>query len=405
MRWMASPLLLLGAMAGTAGAQSWSVHGYVDLRGAGAASAQGWTDGGLGKTRFGGGGETGAVGGALAGSLQLGPAWLATAQLQAIPEQRNALDVLDASLRYRPVSTTPWRWSVRLGAFFPPISLENGDVGWTSPWTLSPSAIDTWVGEELRTIGTEFHIEHRGEAQTVELLGALYTRNDPAGELLATRGWALGDVTSGLGASLREPDVLSRAVGAPAPIRYQPFVEIDHRVGWYAGLNWTAPAFGRVSILRYDNRADPQRETEYEGRDVYAWHTRFWSLGALAHVGPVTMAAQAMHGATAFEPVHGLLLDTRFNAGYLLAAWGEGRWQPAVRVDLFQTQQMPAFLADPLSERGHAAALAVNWRPRDHVRVTGEWLRVDSTRNQRRQMGEAARRIDSQLQVNVRLQY
>ena len=45
--------------------------------------------------------------------------------------------------------------SVKAGAFFPAISLENDDLGWTSPYTLTPSAINSWIGEELRTIGSE----------------------------------------------------------------------------------------------------------------------------------------------------------------------------------------------------------------------------------------------------------
>ena len=410
MRLLASPLLLLGAVTGSAGAQAWSgeawtLHGYIDARVVGPASEPSWVDGGLGKTRFGGAGTDGMSGAALAAHVQLGPAWMASAEVQVLPDQRHPLDILDASLRYRPVSTTAWRWSVRLGAFFPPIALENTDVGWTSPWTLSPSAIDTWVGEELRTVGSEVRIEHRGPSQTFTVIGAAFTRNDPAGELLATRGWAIGDYSSGLDASLREPDALSDAVGRPPPVRYKPFVEIDNRIGWYAGLDWSAPAYGRLTLLRYDNRADPTREVAYAGRDVYAWHTRFWSLGVQGDVREVTVVAQAMHGATAFEPVPGLLLDTRFNAGYLLATWGRGRWQPAVRLDLFQTQQLPAFLAHPLSEHGQAATIALNWRPRAHVRITGEFLRIDSARNQRRADGGPAHRIDSQLQVNLRLQH
>ncbi|HMB43719.1 MAG TPA: hypothetical protein VKM00_07540, partial [Luteimonas sp.] len=235
--------------------------------------------------------------------------------------------------------------------------------------------------------------------------GSLFGKNDPAGELLATRGWGMGDLTSGLGASLREPDAIAPLVGTTPPVRYRPFVEIDHRIGWYAGVDLDAPAYGRVSLLRYDNRADPTREQDYAGREVYAWHTRFWSLGMQSQVGNVLLAAQAMHGATAFEPAPGLLLDTQFNAGYLLAAWGQGAWQPAVRLDVFQTRQLPDWLPDPLSEHGHAATIALNWRPRQHLRVTGELLRVDSTRNQRRLDGESPHQVDTQVQVNVRLQY
>ena len=44
---------------------------------------------------------------------------------------------------------------MKTGAFFPTISLENDDLGWTSPYTLTPSAINSWIGDELRTIGSE----------------------------------------------------------------------------------------------------------------------------------------------------------------------------------------------------------------------------------------------------------
>ncbi len=44
---------------------------------------------------------------------------------------------------------------MKSGAFFPTISLENDDLGWASPYTLTPSAINSWIGDELRSIGSE----------------------------------------------------------------------------------------------------------------------------------------------------------------------------------------------------------------------------------------------------------
>ena len=38
---------------------------------------------------------------------------------------------------------------IRFGAFYPPFSLENADLGWQSPFTYSYSAINTWLGEEV----------------------------------------------------------------------------------------------------------------------------------------------------------------------------------------------------------------------------------------------------------------
>jgi phosphate-selective porin len=115
--------------------------------------------------------------------------------------------------------------------------------------------------------------------------------------------------------------------------------------------------------------------------------------------------AQAMDGSTAFEPVPGLLLDTRLHAAYLLGAWERGAWTPALRLDLFALRQLPETLAQPLSEHGNALTVALNWRPRERVRVTGEWLRIDSHRDQRVAAGLASHQIDQQLQLSLRLSF
>lgn len=386
-------------------AQDFQWHGFLDVRAVVPASETSWLEGGLGKTRFGGGDRVKVrLGSAvLAGTWHFAPSWIAVAEAQVQSSVHPHVDLLDAFVRFRPVSTTPWRWSAKLGAFFPPISLENDGVAWTSTWTLTPSAINSWVGEELRTFGAEVNVEHRGAGSTLEAGAAVFGSNDPAGELLAARGWSLSDATSGLNASVREPDVFASLTESSIPVGYQPFDEIDHRLGWYAHVTWKAPAYGQLTLLRYDNRADPARFEHYEDRDVFAWHTRFWSLGAKTRVGDVVLIAQAIDGDTAFEPAPNFYLETKFHAGYVLAGWGRGAWQPALRIDLFSLRQLPDFLSAPLSEHGHALTFALNWRPRDWLRVTGEVLRIDSTRNQRALEGLDPHQIDNQAQISARL--
>lgn len=401
----ASILLFLTTLAANASAQSIEWHGYLDMRVVAPSDARAWDEGGLGKARFGDDDNRVGFGTALlAGTWHVTPALVAFADVQFLPEQRHSLDVLDAYVRYRPVSTTPWRWSLKAGAFFAPISLENDSIGWTSHWTLTPSAINSWVGEELRTVGTELQVEHRGATRTFKAVAAVFGWNDPAGELLAARGWALGDLTSGFGAVLREPDVYASRARAPVPMLYRPFREIDHRVGWYAGVGVEAPGRGELALLHYDNRADPTAWENYVGHRTFAWHTRFWSLGAKKRLGDTVLIAQTMIGNTAFEPQPGLYLDTEMRAGYLLAGWGRGDWRPALRVDFFdlrQTSMSP--LSDPLSEHGSAVTLALNWRPNERMRLTGEVLRIDSTRQQRKLAGLAPRQIELQLQLGIRL--
>jgi hypothetical protein len=386
-----------------AAAQDFDAHGYLDCRLIARADERSWADGGLGKTRFGGGGTTATcVQAAVVATAQLTPALLALADVQYQTTDKNAFSALEAYLRYRPVSTTPLRWSVKLGEFFMPVSLENDAIGWTSPWTLTPSAIDGWIGEELRTIGAEARIEWRGAAQTFEGVAALVRENDPAGELLAARGWALADLTSGIGSRVREPDIYAIDNGDAVPLRFDPFLENDGRTGWYAGASWRATGLGRVAVLRYDNEADPSTHSG-GASPVFSWHTEFWSSGAELDIGDVVLLGQAMSGSTEIAPSPHFRTTTDFRAAYLLAGWNRGVLRPAIRVDVFSTDQLPRSIEERVREHGEAATFALNWRPREWLRVTGEALFVRSTRNARIEEGIASLQNDRQLQISARL--
>ncbi|HJT97428.1 MAG TPA: hypothetical protein VJ696_03865 [Rhodanobacteraceae bacterium] len=398
-------MLVCAGATGSANAADFGAHGYLDCRLIARADERSWADGGLGKTRFGGGGTSATcVQAGLVATAQLTPSLLALADIQYQTTDRGSLTALEAYVRWRPVSTTPLRWSVKLGEFFMPVSLENDAIGWTSPWTLTPSAINSWIGEEFRTIGAEARVEWRGAVHTFEGTLGLVRNNDPAGELLAARGWSLSDLTSGIGSRVREPDVYAVDNDAAVPLRFDPFVENDGRIGWYAGASWRANGYGGLSLLRYDNEADP---TTHSGGSspVFSWRTEFWSLGAEADAGDIVLLAQAMTGSTEIVPSPFFRTTTDFRAAYLLAGWNRGAWRPALRVDVFSTDQLPRDIEDRVREHGNAITLALNWRPREWLRVTGEALRVSSSRNQRIEEGIAARQTDSQVQLSARLMF
>ena len=405
LRRLALACLVASPLAGHA--QDVSLHGYVDGRLVAAPGERGWVEGGLGKTRYGGGKVEARFGGAaLVGTAQLTPSLLAFAGVQLQDGDRTGVDVLEAYLRWRPVSTTRWRGSVQAGAFFPPVSLENDAVGWTSPWTITPSALNSWVGEELRAVGAEARIERRGENATLELRGALFQRNDPAGNLLAVRGWSLSDLTYGIGSRLREPDAYVRDDGEQPPMRYDPFRRIGHQWGNYAQLTWRARGRGRLSLMHYDNHADPQAWQPYEGGErLYAWRTRFWSLGASTDTGSITWLAQAMDGDTVIEPVPNRVFTTRYRAAYLLAGWNRGAWRPALRLDHFSTRELPGTAGLHAGEHGNAITAALNWRPHDWLRLTFEVLQIDSTRTARADYGLRPHTRATQAQLSARLFY
>ena len=401
-RWLFGLLcMLIGASP--LHAQDFSVHGYADVRLVGTPDETGWTRGGIGKTRYGDGDSTGQFAAAvLTARWQATPALVFAADARYQPRYGAALSLTEAFARYRPVSTDAWRWSLKFGEFFPPISLENDGIGWSSLWTLTPSAINTWVGEELRTFGSELRVEHRGEGSTVEAAIALFGANDPAGEILAARGWALGDLVSGIGSRLREPDVYADLLGVSPPRRYDPFLEIDHRVGVYANVEWRSAEYGRVSAFYYDNRADPSDYHSFNGDDeLFAWRTKFSSIGAQTDIDNLVLMAQAMTGTTEIAPP-GFRSETHFSAGYVLAGWTLGQWRPAVRFDAFTTRTHAPF-PSLQNEHGNALTVALNWRPLDWLRLTGEAVRVAAVRDQRLSFGIAPRQIDTQVQFNARV--
>jgi hypothetical protein len=379
------------------------LNAFGDYRLVAPAGERSWNDGGLGKTRFGGGGglegRYGVAG--VVGSALLTPDLRIVGDLQFLSAGQDSLDLVEAYLRYRPVSTSRLRYSIKAGAFFPPVSLENTGVGWTSPWTLTPSAINSWVGEELRTFGAEGNLEWRGDEDTITLGAALFADNEPAGALLAARGWAFDDQVNGIGSEVRLPDILAQASADPAPYRYNAFQQIDDRVGYYADAAWQSPEWGRVTLMHYDNDANPAAGAP---DDVYAWHTQFWSLGAATRVGPVELLSQAMTGRTQVTPSPQYNTVTDYQAGYLLAAMTFGQWQPTVRFDVFGTQRASESPYGS-SEHGNAMTFALNWRPREWLRFTGEVVRIDSWRTQRLAEGLQPRQIDNQLQLAARVFY
>jgi hypothetical protein len=355
-----------------------SLSGYGDLRLVAPDSQTSWVNGGLGKFRYGAHeGNFRFAEAVLQASVRLADGLKAVTVLRAEPEQRSGIDALEAYVSYAPQSDGALSWSAKTGAFFPTISLENDDLGWTSPYTLTPSAINSWIGEELRTIGSEAIAKwHSDDFGTFSLTAALDCCNDPAGILMADRGWAMDDRPTGLFERVRVPDATMRLFHGAFPARTGEFDEIDGKVGWYAGLGWQMPDIGKITVLRYDNEGDPAAAT---ARDT-AWATRFWSFGARTQLGPVMLIAQQLTGFTEVIS-RGFKSDTKFQSAYLLASYDLDDWRFSLREDLFQTRHL-GNTPSPLSEDGAATTVAVSWSGIANLRLTGEVIAMQSRRSE-----------------------
>jgi hypothetical protein len=315
-------------------------------------------------------------------------------------------------VRYRPVSTTAWRWSVKAGAFFPPVSLENDEIGWTSTWTLTPSSINTWIGEEFRTIGAEAKLELRGTTDTLEANVAAFGWNDPAGVLIDERGWALHDRPTGIFDKPRLPDALVTHWGMTPPVETAMFKEIDDRVGYYARAMWRHEGIGRVEVLRYDNRADP---AAFDGK-TFVWRTEFWSAGLETEIGDFTVLAQGIVGETEIAPSASYDRVVEFWSAYVLIARAFEEWRFAARAEVFGTDATVTYYdfgegeweiedAPTFGEHGHAFTLAASWSPEDWLRLSAEALFVDSYRPQRRIVGLDPSSGESQFQLGARFYF
>jgi hypothetical protein len=361
------------------------------------AQPQSWLEGGLGKFRYGGDNtKLRAAEAVLQADLTLADGWHAVTLLRAEPQTPGVVDALESYLRYAPAAAGDLSWSVKAGAFFPSISLENDDLGWSSPYTLTPSAINSWIGDELRTIGSEATLRWKTNAGTLSLTGALTCCNDEAGIVMADRGWAMDDRPSGLFERVRLPTATLAIFHAPPYARTGLFDEIDGTPGWYAGAAWQMPGLGKITVTRYDNQADPAAVST---RDT-AWRTRFWNFGARTAIGPVTLIAQQMSGSTEIVS-RGNANLTKFESGFLLASTDVGDWRFSLREDLFQTRRAHA-ANNTWNEDGDAFTASASWSPEDWLRLTGEVIAMRARRGEYVPAGLGPRRDDTQTQVSTR---
>ena len=374
----------------TAGGFSLDASGYVEGGIIVSGESLGWEDGGLGKIRYGGtpSGDRRFLPraeGALVMEPKFGFDWSGTVVLSANDQQRMAIDVTEAFLQYKPAPTGNFGFKAKGGAFFPPISQENTGIAWTSPYTITSSAINSWVGEELKTIGAEATLFHRGEDLEIDLTGAVFAANDPAGTLLAWRGWSFNDRKTGFFDRLRLAPIRiispTGALSTQAPTE-KPFHEIDNRVGQYVDLALDYPPYGKLSVLWYDNNAN---DHAFE-KSQWAWRTKFLSLGYKAQLsGDVDIMAQYMNGSTSVitlpQPV-GTIVYTDYWSAFALASkeWGQNRI--SVRAEYFETSDEDKF-SDNNAEHGLALTLAYVYRPAPNQRLTVELLNVSSRRPER----------------------
>jgi hypothetical protein len=389
----------------TARSVEWS--GLLDVRALSADGERSWTRSGLGKTRYDSSGVR--LGQAILGAeWQVSDAITGSAVLNFSDDRRRLVDLQEAWLGWNPVPSGPWKMRAKAGLFFPPINqeIDYDRLTWTPTRTNSASAINSWIGEELRTKGLELSLTHRGRAagsaHDFGASAAIFNGNDPAGTLLAWRGWGVGDRITGASEPIQLADLpVYRPNGA---INQQTrdiklFREIDGRAGYYAALNYAYGDMVEVKAMHYDNRGEPLIVKQGQ----YSWATKFHHVGLrLRPTGHWELMAQWLSGSTVMGP-SAVALDYR--AWYALASHPLGKGTLTLRYDQFRTREHDILPADPNGEDGRAIALAFVFEMTPAVSVVTELLSVHSTRPSRMLVRDLPRQHERSLTTALRWQF
>jgi hypothetical protein len=285
----------------------------------------------------------------------------------------------EAYAQYAPELTPKVALRLRAGTLFPGTSRENVGPLWSSPYTVTLSALNTWTAEELRLTGLESLLRlTSSHGDELQLGGVVFRGNDTQGTLLAWRGWSVGDRITTLRETLPLPPLRSLAPGGGFEGQRRgtrPFDELDGRPGWQARARWERPQALLVQASYLDNRGDRALH-----RGQYSWRSRFATVGAELHLSrSVRLILEGMSGNTGMGVTTGPHVDLDFRVGYALLSWGGEKGRVSARLEGFRNRDL-VDSEEPNQESGYALTGAAFWQPRRVFRVGIEVLEVRSQR-------------------------
>jgi hypothetical protein len=321
--------------------------------------------------------------------------------------ERTEAGLSQAYLTYRPMRGSKLAFSARAGLMFPPASLEHEGADWHVRDSITPSAINSWIGEEVRPVAVEGTLSANFGEHKLRATAAIMAANDTSGTLLTFRGWALHDRTTL--AFRRQPlPPLEEYISDYQAGFTHPLLDVHngfaHRPGYYAKIAWQPPAPVRVELFRYDNRADPEDAND---DNEWGWRTEFDNLGVVADLGSGTqLKAQALQGRTrmGFKMQGRPLVDNRFRSAFVMLVHPFGPFGLAARVEGFDTRNRGSLVDDEYDDSGWSAMVAAK---REWGAITGlvELLHVSSRREDREELGLAPRQRQTQLQASMRMRW
>ncbi|RVT45447.1 hypothetical protein EMM73_13360 [Rheinheimera sediminis] len=306
------------------------------------------------------------------------------AQWHRAPEA--GFGVTEAWINWNPLPVSGYRVRGRAGIFYPALSLENTDLAWTSPYTNSFSAINSWIAEEIKTRAIELSVNRPGRFfksdHSIQWVGALFQGNDPAGSILTWRGFALHNLQTSIGERVHFANYPSIAAGGEIelqPAWVEPNRELDHKTGYYTGLHWLHKDQTEMRLYWYDNRGEPT--TFKHGQ--YAWDTRFLSL-AFQHqlTEQWRLLAQVLSGDTSMG-IQAVVAD--YQSSYLMLNYQLDRHSISARYDHFEVTDKDLTLTDDNNGKGHSWTFNWTYQLTAHLNLALEHSSLQSFQPNRTQ--------------------
>jgi hypothetical protein len=379
------------------------VHGLVDIRFAGVDGIDSYLGGDYGKFRYEDGNRLALGQGALSYKLSLNDEFSFLAVGNAYTDDGDSgVGLTEAYFLFRGLpSASGYRVKTRAGLMYPKVSMTNVLTGWASPYTLTYSAINGWLAEELRHQGVEFSLTRlgriSGDDSDIELTLALFQANDPAGAVLSWHGWTASDRQT-----LHHEDLaLPNSQIGFVPDASEPFLELDNRIGYHLNLQWTLHEQGKLLAGYYDNRADPTVKKDLQ----WAWRTRFFHLGIKWWLpADYELIAQALVGDTLMRSTSDTidLVNNDYSSAYAMLSKKFGAHRVSGRIETFAVRDNDSIETDKNAEDGKSVTLNYTYRFDKNWFGYSEFNWVDSDRPSRTTLDHPQRLIERQLLFGAR---
>lgn len=371
-----------------------------------------WTDGSVGKLRY---SDDGLV---LARAFldyegRLTDTLDATIVLEAYDDDLgSAIDFTEAYLEWRPVPTSANRYRLKVGAFYPRISFENVGRGWSNAYLQNSSAINTWVAEELRSFGAELSWNRKpaslGGRHDFGINAAVFWGNDPAGSLLAWKGWSMHDRQSRFSDKLPLPPLPQIEPGMMFEQQdpyVEPFREIDNSAGYYVNVEWRIASRLILRAMHYNNEADPTAIVSGQ----YGWYTEFEHVGLQTTLpGEIGLIAQWMTGSTVMGPDMGNGIhpvDVEYDSYFALLTRSWGKHRVSARYDNFDMTQNDSTPEDNNPEYGLGWTIGYQFAMTDNATLSAEWLSIQTHRCAHVYYGLDPDVTEEQAQLTLQLRF